>query len=154
VTHAQNWTQRANVLDFTAVDGGLNIALPANGNEAPPGYYMLFLVNDEGVPSVAKWIRAALPAPGLEGDFNKDGNVDAADYVVWRKGAGVVYNDDDYADWRANFGATAGNGASISSGSIGAVVPEPDTLVLLTLVLAFFAFTPRTAGPKWSNIPV
>jgi hypothetical protein len=147
VTHAQDWTQRANVLDFTAVEGGLNIELPANGNEAPPGYYMLFLVNGEGVPSVAEWIRAAIPAPELAGDFNEDGSVDAADYAVWRKGAGVVYDDDDYVDWRANFGATAGSNAS-GAVSTQPVVPEPEMRILLTLVFASFAFAPRTAGPR------
>ncbi|MGD9637053.1 MAG: galactose oxidase-like domain-containing protein, partial [Pirellulales bacterium] len=40
VTHAQNWTQRANTLDFSISDGGVNIQLPANQNEAPVGYYM------------------------------------------------------------------------------------------------------------------
>ena len=48
-------------LDFAVTDGGLNIELPANGNDAPPGYYMLFLVNSAGVPSVAEWMRAELP---------------------------------------------------------------------------------------------
>jgi hypothetical protein len=33
------------------------------------------------------------PAPG---DFNHDGTVDAADYVVWRKGLGTIYSQDDY----------------------------------------------------------
>ena len=30
---------------------------PANRNAAPPGYYMLFLINDQGVPSVAKFVK-------------------------------------------------------------------------------------------------
>ncbi len=30
---------------------------PADGNIAPPGYYLLFLVDQDRVPSVAKWIR-------------------------------------------------------------------------------------------------
>jgi Domain of unknown function (DUF1929) len=144
VTHAQDWTQRANVLEFTAVDGGINIVLPANGNEAPPGYYMLFLVNDAGVPSVAEWVRAVLSMPGLAGDFNDDGSVDAADYVVWRKGMGSEYSQDDYIDWRANFGATAGNGAATEAASTQAAAPEPGMLVFAMVVFAFFAFVPRT----------
>ena len=43
-----------NILDFEVVEGGLNITLPSNENIAPIGYYMLFLVNDQGVPSVAE----------------------------------------------------------------------------------------------------
>jgi hypothetical protein len=135
VTHAQDWTQRANILDFTTVEGGVNIDLPANGDEAPPGYYMLFLVNDEGVPSVAEWIRAALPVPGLAGDFNDDGSVDAADYVVWRKGFGTEYSEDDYDDWRANFGITAG--AASAGAAVHAAVPEPASPLLVVAALCF-----------------
>jgi hypothetical protein len=39
------------------------------------------------------------------GDINADGRVDAADYVVWRKNGGTP---NQYNDWRANFGRSAG----------------------------------------------
>jgi hypothetical protein len=57
VTHSFNQNQRLNHLQFTQATGGLNITAPANGNMAPPGYYMLFLVNSNGVPSVASIIQ-------------------------------------------------------------------------------------------------
>ena len=38
---------------------GVTLAVPANSNVVPPGYYMLFLVNARGVPSVASWVRVA-----------------------------------------------------------------------------------------------
>jgi hypothetical protein len=57
VTHAFNQNQRLNHLQFTQVSGGLQVAAPANGNIAPPGHYMLFLVNSGGVPSVASIIQ-------------------------------------------------------------------------------------------------
>ena len=101
VTHAQNWTQRANVLDFTQVEGGLNITIARNRNEAPPGYYMMFLVNDQGVPSVAEWVRASPTV--LAGDFNLDNVVDAADYTLWRDGLGTTYTPAELV-WKANFG--------------------------------------------------
>ncbi len=41
----------------------LDLASPTNANVAPPGYYMLFLVDSDGVPSVAKWVRIA---PGAQ----------------------------------------------------------------------------------------
>ncbi len=66
----------------------------------------------------------------LAGDFTRDGVVDAADYVVWRKGLGTDYTQDDYDAWRANFGETAGVGSS--SGT----VPEPATILLLLLTAA------------------
>ena len=130
VTHAHNWTQRANILDFTVVDGGLNIDLPNNGNEAAPGYYMLFLVNNNGVPSMAEWLRAELPS--LAGDFNGNGRVDGADYTTWRNGLGTTYSQADYAVWRANFGATAGSGAAFDFPG-AAAVPEPASLLILTV---------------------
>ncbi|MCI0682547.1 MAG: Ig-like domain-containing protein [Gemmataceae bacterium] len=61
VTHSFNMEQRYVPLSFTQTTGGLNIDAPANSNLAPPGYYMLFLVNGDGVPSVAPIVR--LPAP-------------------------------------------------------------------------------------------
>jgi hypothetical protein len=58
-------------------------------------------------------IRSA--AGGQTGDFNNNGVVDAADYVLWRDG-GTLQNDPtpgvqaaDYAVWRANFGKTGGS---------------------------------------------
>ena len=48
------------------------------------------------------FVTLAVAAPSLPGDFNSDGVVDAADYVVWRKGLGSVYMEADYDIWRAN----------------------------------------------------
>ena len=42
----------------------------------------------------------------IPGDFNNNGTVDAADYVVWRKGIGVAPTQDNYNLWRAHFGQT------------------------------------------------
>jgi Concanavalin A-like lectin/glucanases superfamily/Domain of unknown function (DUF1929)/Bacterial Ig domain len=61
VTHSFDEDQRFLNLTFTAGAGMLTIQAPANGNLAPPGYYMLFLLNSNGVPSVASFVR--LPAP-------------------------------------------------------------------------------------------
>ena len=63
--------------------------------------------------------------PTLEGDYNFDGRVDAADYVVWRKEG--IGGQDGYNLWRENFGATAGDGAGIRVASI----PEPASILLL-----------------------
>ena len=57
-THAFDMDQRMVGLSFTNLGSGkLQVNAPANGNLAPPGYYMLFLLNSAGVPSVAKWIQ-------------------------------------------------------------------------------------------------
>jgi hypothetical protein len=61
VTHSINMSQRFVPLAFTAAGGALNVTGPANGNLAPPGPYMLFIVDTNGVPSVSAMVR--LPAP-------------------------------------------------------------------------------------------
>jgi hypothetical protein len=128
VTHSQDWTQRANHLDFAVVEGGLAITLPSNQNAVPLGYYMLFLVNDNGVPSVAEWVRAVPSPAGIPGDFNGDNTVNASDYVVFKKGLGSTYDLGDYVDWQKHFGQT-GSGSSNSTG-----VPEP--IAATTIILA------------------
>ena len=57
VTHAFNENQHFVPITFQQTTGGLTIQAPANGNTAPPGYYMLFLVDTNGVPSVAPIVR-------------------------------------------------------------------------------------------------
>jgi T5SS/PEP-CTERM-associated repeat protein len=67
------------------------------------------------------------------GDFDRNGIVDAADYVVWRKGLGTTYAQSDYDVWRAHFGQTVGSGSGISR---NAEVPEPTSMVSLMLAAA------------------
>ena len=92
------------------------------------------LITGDGVLVVA----AVGPAlPGVDGDYNNNGVVDAADYALWRNNVGttnVLPNDPtggtigatQYNTWKANFGKTLGSG----SGLVGAV-PEPGTAGLL-----------------------
>lgn len=59
-THSVNTSQRHLELRIKSRSGGtLELQAPPNAAAAPPGYYMLFLLNDEGVPSIAKWISFA-----------------------------------------------------------------------------------------------
>ncbi len=57
VTHAFDMGARANTLNFTATASGVEATAPANSNLAPPGYYLLFVLNRNGVPSVGRFIR-------------------------------------------------------------------------------------------------
>ena len=80
-------------------------------------------------------LRLIAEASGVDGDYNNDGVVDAADYTVWRdnEGAaeGTLPNDADggvigaaqYNTWAANYGASTASSAT--------AVPEPGSLVLL-----------------------
>ena len=64
VTHAFNQNQRLSVLSFTPGPGALDIVAPANANIAPPGHYLLFIVDGSGVPSIGSIVQlVAGPAP-------------------------------------------------------------------------------------------
>jgi len=56
-THGFDQDQRFQTLSFVQNGGGLQIQAPVNANFAPPGYYMLFLINSNGVPSGAKILK-------------------------------------------------------------------------------------------------
>jgi hypothetical protein len=58
-THSNDMNQFYAELAFTKTAGQLVIAAPGSSDEAPPGYYMLFLVDSDGVPSVATIVRLA-----------------------------------------------------------------------------------------------
>jgi hypothetical protein len=50
-------SQRFMRLSFTKTSTGLNVTTPANANIAPPGYYLLFILNGSGVPSVGSMVQ-------------------------------------------------------------------------------------------------
>ena len=56
-THAFDMDQRLVGLAFTTGSGVLNVTAPPNGNTAPPGFYMLFILNSAGVPSLARFVQ-------------------------------------------------------------------------------------------------
>ena len=72
--------------------------------------------------------------PDLPGDFNHDGTVDAADYVVWRKNPAASTRQTTTTPG-APTSATPLHGSG-SGASANAAVPEPATLVLLMLAAA------------------
>ncbi len=73
------------------------------------------------------------------GDFNGDGTVDGRDFLEWQRGDSPnPLSAGDLADWRANFGAGPLVAANVA-------VPEPTTLILLTLVTAGGWVSRRTA---------
>lgn len=58
VTHAFDMGQRINTLEvLKRADGTVTVRAPVSANLAPPGHYMLFLLNDQGVPSVARIVH-------------------------------------------------------------------------------------------------
>jgi hypothetical protein len=97
------------------------------------------LRNDSGVVSTGT-VSYVTGAAGVLGDYNNNGVVDAADYVLWRNG-GPLLNEvatvgsataEDYTEWRARFGNTSGSGSGASSEG----VPEPSSAVLTLFAVA------------------
>ena len=80
--------------------------------------------------SIQATLDALELASSMSGDFNGNGTVDAADYLIWRKSDGAPSG---YNDWRTHFGQTVGSGSSTVA---NAAVPEPSTLVMLALAAA------------------
>jgi galactose oxidase len=63
VTHGFNMSQRIVRPSFTQATGGLNVTAPSNPNKMPPGHYMLFILNSNGAPSVAKIVHIGSNTP-------------------------------------------------------------------------------------------
>ena len=64
-THANDMNQRHVELSFIPAEGGVQAIAPPGANVAPPGPYMLFLLNAAGVPSVARFVQVgATGSPG------------------------------------------------------------------------------------------
>jgi len=57
MTHGINMSQRTIPLSFTVDAGRLTVTAPNSTNVAPPGIYMLFIIDDQGVPSVASFVK-------------------------------------------------------------------------------------------------
>ena len=57
VTHAFDASQRANALTFSRGGGLIRVTAPANSRRATPGYYLLFLLNRNGVPSQGQFVK-------------------------------------------------------------------------------------------------
>jgi hypothetical protein len=129
--------------------------LAANGNQTGQITWGASTINQDGSATANLYgmrtnggIRAFtfnLPSPSVSGDYNGNGVVDAADYVIWRKNLGLTGGatksqgdgtgdgnvaSDDYDFWRAHFANTSGG-----SGLSTAAVPEPNTAVMLVLSL-------------------
>jgi hypothetical protein len=95
-------------------------------------------------------------SPGVTGDYNSDGVVDAADYTVWRDHLGQTFalpNRDplnsgpisaaDYTSWKSHFGMSGSGAASASTG-----VPEPASLLLLLIGSTALLLRMRIVAPK------
>ncbi len=130
------------VVDNVEADLPPNVgSLPAKvsfGEDAAGNLYIVNLGSSSFQPALGSGsiYRIVTNAVTLAGDYNQDGVVDAADYVVWRNHLGSVtslpndltpgVDENDYLVWKENYGATVG-------GAVIATIPEPTSLALLSL---------------------
>lgn len=89
--------------------------------------------------------------PGVTGDYNDDGRVDAADYTVWRDNLGSdssvlannaipgVIGQAHYTQWAGQYGAIAG-------GATAATIPEPSSALLSLMALSFLSIRNRRSS--------
>jgi hypothetical protein len=113
--------------------------------------------NNDGL-AIDDFLLGFFPPPGLSADFNSNSEVDAADYVIWRKlfntagplpnDAGItpgVVNVADYNHWRNRFGISvipfAGSGSGYS-------VPEAASANLLLAGVSVLALFLRRGKPR------
>jgi hypothetical protein len=131
------------------IDDNLGLALLPNTNDGW-GIHLNGHSNAALRPRLVVYSDLSTTPEGLAGDYNDDGTVDAADYVVWRK-SGLplanetdepgVNNQGDYNVWRSQFGESG-------LGSGGSAVPEPATWIsaLLALLATSFGSTRKRLG--------
>ena len=132
--------------------------LSAEAIEVDGGYLSITLS-----PLSGRYILLAEGPPTIPGDYNENGVVDAADYVVWRNNLNqsvTIPNDttpgtvspEDYNIWRANFGLSGGGAAGPSTlmqgfvryiGPAASAVPEPSSILLAGLGIASLVVAPR-----------
>jgi hypothetical protein len=110
------------------------VGYEGTGAENDPSGHIYGAAYDDA-PDTAIEAGAGIPPAGVPGDYNNNGAVDAADYVLWRNGGPLenegdnpgVVDQADYDFWRARFGAVSGSGSVL----VAASVPEPASLCLL-----------------------
>jgi hypothetical protein len=123
VTHDFDQNQRFLFLNFTQGSGSLTVQAPAQANLAPPGYYMLFLVDTNGVPSIASFVRfpagyedvVAPTAPGLLTAAGSTGKVSLA-WDAATDNVGVDHYE-VYRSTTAGFTPTLANRIGVPSGT-------------------------------------
>ncbi|MEP6692574.1 MAG: galactose oxidase-like domain-containing protein [Gemmatimonadaceae bacterium] len=108
VTHSFNSDQRYVGLDFRrSGDARLSVTAPPNGRIAPPGSYLLFLLNTDGVPSAGQFVRIGMHQQHV---FYRDvrGGIE---HIFWDEPTSHLYAD----NWTARTGeiAAAGNPATM-----------------------------------------
>jgi hypothetical protein len=115
VTHTKNMDQRINRLAFSQASGGLNVTAPGDPNLCPPGYYMLFILNGTGVPSVASMVRISgspPPAPSAPSSLTATAVSSSRIDLAWTDNSG---NEDGFRIERSTDGTNFAEIATVGA---------------------------------------
>jgi hypothetical protein len=113
VTHSFNQNQGISRLSFVTMPGGLEVTAPADGALAQPGPYMLFILNNAGVPSVARMVRLLTNSGSVPDGAGTPGAqltvaLQSGDVTLdW--GPSCASDDIDYAIYEGTIGNFAGH---------------------------------------------
>jgi hypothetical protein len=159
-THAFDMDQRLVGMSFTAGSGSLTVTAPPNSKIAPAGYYMLFLINSNGVPSVATFVQlgssGSNPAPTVSSISPTSGS-GSGGTAVTITGTGFL------SGATVSLGGTAATGVNVvsstsitatttshSAGSVNVVVTNSDNQT--GTLNGGYSYTPANPAPGVSGI--
>jgi len=142
-THGFDQSQRYVPLSFSpqgSLTTNVTATAPQDGSYAPPGDYMLFVVNARGVPSIARWVKllasSDVTAPSQITDLARDLVTSTAVHLVW------TATGDDGATGTATYADLRYSGSEITSGNFCAATPAfPRPVVATPGTLQHFTVT-------------
>ncbi|SDI03241.1 discoidin domain-containing protein [Winogradskyella thalassocola] len=156
-THSVNNEQRRIPVAYTGTNGNYQLAMP-NANILPPGYYMLFALNADGVPSMSEAVLVGSPDSRIKGanllvefDFFEGNGSDITD-TSGNDNNGVIkeYNDSG-ADVPLSAGYWNQNGFSGSSLQMDGMEFNSNTIVEIPSSPSLAALTDQITVMAWVN---
>ena len=128
VTHSVNMEQRYVPLSFTTGGGNITATAPLNANIAPPGFYMLFLIGTDGVPSVANMVRidSDTTAPAAPTVTDTDPDSPSNDNSPEVKGSAETGSTVRIYSTGTCTGSPLATGSAASFGGAGITTPVPE----------------------------
>ena len=153
-THAFDMNQRFQWLSFTRQTGALSISAPTDPNRAPPGHYLVFILDGNGVPSVGRIVKLDWVAlPGDQADpsmvMRVTGKTDATRQYMTVKWIGVsgatvdIYRDGSLLKTVSNTGTYGTSRISTAAGTfVFKVCRSGSTTCSNSATLSFSGTTP------------
>lgn len=136
-THATGSRGTSWISDYIFSTGPYTMDVAVGAAGTPGTYPITVMYVGDGPVGTSKSFNLTITPAGVPGDYNNNGTVDAADYVLWRNGGPLqnevdapgTVNAADYTAWRARFGNATGSGVSYSI----TAVPEASSALLVVL---------------------